>query len=92
MGSIGGGVIEQFQKPDFGRVVVSFWNWTDLSLMGWYTGRVMVHIAYFRYACWSRIAGGGSDASISIGMAGKVQNAPKIRLLALFCRLCILFR
>ena len=39
----------------------------DLSRMGWYSGRVMVRIAYFRHACWSRIAGGGSDASISRG-------------------------
>ena len=40
----------------------------DRSHMGWDSGRVMVHMAYFRHACWSRIAGGGSDASISIGI------------------------
>ena len=56
----------------------------DLSRMGWDSGRVMVRMAYFRHACWSRIAGGGSDASISIGMAGEVRNAPWIRLLAVF--------
>ena len=56
----------------------------DLSRMGWYSGRVMVRIAYFRHACWSRIAGGRSDASISMGMAGEVRNAPRIRLLAVF--------
>ena len=56
----------------------------DLSRMGWDSGRVMVCMAYFRHACWSRIAGGGSDASISIGMAGEVRNAPQSRLLAVF--------
>ena len=42
----------------------------DLSPMGWDSGIVMVRMAYFRHACWSRIAGGASDASISMGMAG----------------------
>ena len=56
----------------------------DLSRMGWYSGSVIVRMAYFRHACWSRIAGGGSDASISMGMAGEVRNAPRIRLLAVF--------
>ena len=56
----------------------------DLSRMGWDFGRVMVHMAYFRHACWSPIAGGGSDASISKGMAGEVRNAPRIRLQAVF--------
>ena len=56
----------------------------DLSHMGWDSGRVMVRMAYFRPACWSRIAGGGSDGSISLGMAGEVRNAPRIRLLAVF--------
>ena len=56
----------------------------DLNRMGWDSGRVLVLMAYFRHACWSQIAGGGSDASISIGMAGEVQTAPRIRLLAVF--------
>ena len=56
----------------------------DRSRMGWYSGSVMVHMAYFRHACWSRIAGGGSDASISMGTAGEVRNAPRFRLLAVF--------
>ena len=55
-----------------------------LSRMGWDSGRVMVRMACFRHAYWSRIAGGGSDASISMGMAGEVRNAPRIRLLAAF--------
>ena len=56
----------------------------DHSRMGWDSGRVTVRMAYFRHACSSRIAGGGSDASISIGMAGDIRNAPRIRLLAVF--------
>ena len=56
----------------------------DLSRMGWDSGRVMVRMVYFRHTCWSRIAGGGSDASISIRMAGEVRNAPRIRLLDIF--------
>ena len=56
----------------------------DRSHMGWDSGRVMVHMAYFQHACWSRIAGGGCDASISIGMAGDVRNAPMIHLPAVF--------
>ena len=56
----------------------------DRSRMGWDSGRVMVRMACFQHACWSRIAGGGSDASIYIGMAGDVRNAPRIRLLAVF--------
>ena len=54
----------------------------DHSHIGWDSGRVMVRMSYFRHACWSRISGGGSDASISMGMAGEVRNAPRIRLLA----------
>ena len=56
----------------------------DLSHMGWYSGSVMVRMVYFRHTCWSRIAGGGSDATISMGKAGEVQNVPRIRLLAIF--------
>ena len=56
----------------------------DFSHVGWYSGSVMVRMAYFRHTCWTRIAGGGSDAAISMGMAGEVRNAPRIRLLALF--------
>ena len=56
----------------------------DLSRMGWYSRRVMVRMAYFRHAYWSRIAGGGSDISISMAMAGEVRNTPRIRLLAIF--------
>ena len=56
----------------------------DLSRMGLDSGRVMVRMANFRHACWSRIAGGGSDASISIGLAGEFRNAPRILLLAVF--------
>ena len=50
----------------------------DLSGIEWYSGRVRVHIAYFRHACWSRIAGCGSDALIYMGMASEVWNAPRI--------------
>ena len=56
----------------------------DLSHMGWDSGRVIVRMAYFPHACWSQIAGVGSDALISMGMAREVQNAPRIRLLAVF--------
>ena len=56
----------------------------DLSRMWWYSRRVMVRIAYFRHACWIRIAGGGSDASLSMAIAGEVRNAHRIRLLAVF--------
>ena len=53
----------------------------DRSRIGWDSGRIMLRMAYFRHACWSRIAGGGNNASISMGMAGQVRNAPRIRLL-----------
>ena len=56
----------------------------DLSRMGWDFGRVMVRMAYFQHVCWSLIAGGGSDDSISMGMASEVRNAPRICLLAVF--------
>ena len=56
----------------------------DLSHMGWYSGSVMVRMAYFRHACWSQIAGGGSDTSSSMVMAGEVRNPPRIRLPAVF--------
>ena len=56
----------------------------DHSRMGWYSGSVKVHMAYFRHACCSWIAGGGSDVSISMGMAVVVRNSPRIRLLAVF--------
>ena len=56
----------------------------DRSRIGWNSGRVMVRMAYFQHVCWSLIAGGGSDDSISMGMASEVRNAPRIRLLAVF--------
>jgi hypothetical protein len=56
-----------------------------LSRIGWCSGSVMVRRAYFLQVCCSRMAGGGSDASTSIGMTGEVRNAPRIRLEAAFC-------
>ena len=56
----------------------------DRSRMGWDSERVMVRMAYFRHACWSWIAGGGSDALISMAMSGELRNAPRICLLAVF--------
>lgn len=55
-----------------------------LSRIGWCSGSVIVRRAYFRQVCCSRMSGGGSDASSSMGMIGEVRNAPRIRLEAVF--------
>ena len=56
----------------------------DLNHMGWHSGSDIILRAYFRQACCSRMAGGGSDASSSIGIIGEVQKAPRIGLKAVF--------
>ena len=55
-----------------------------LCCMGLCSGRVIVRRAYFLHVCCSRMEVGGSEASSSIGMIGEVQNAPRIRLEAVF--------
>ena len=53
-----------------------------LKRIRWFSGGVMVRRVNFLHFCWSRIAGGGGEASNSIGMI--VQNTPRIRLQAVF--------
>ena len=56
----------------------------DLNYVGWRSGSDFVWRAYFRQACYSCMAGGGSDASNSIGIIGEVRKAPGIHLDAVF--------
>ena len=52
--------------------------------IGWYSGSAMAHRANFLHFCWSLIAGGGSEASNSIGVIVNVRDTPGIRLQAVF--------